>query len=641
MNISETSSEYYTRTLSSTPIRLARPTDTYEAELAQALPFDIHAAAYQRDARVMERHANKKRLQGEPDGDRGSDDAAPSARTSKAPEPAHEPPSRMPAGKKTAQPAGTRRTRQQSVLEGVDPPVFELPPARKTAQQKPSTKDPKPLLALPGPSPPVVPLASRIAKTAAPARPSLFQPPARKPATSLFGPTQLARAPSTPPRLQTKSKKASAREVEEDEDEDELEYVQDADADMDWVEGPDLDNDEHDVTPNSPTVEHVKRRVAKKAAPAPKKVAPAPKPKNVAAPAPRSTRFSVPAPAHIDDVDDDDADEDVFGEREEVVYEEPRGKKRGPPPRKSGVSREEGASPPHKRTTSVFDHIVPGYEGDSRVSMVPDCVREIVEGGFKIYLPMHYFSLDVLKQEEDARVGLRPGESLTVRLPPPTVPESQASASMWMQWAKRMLKVLEILHVPAFVVKMFTSHFDHIFLANDLTSAWIVWRYYDIARRQQFKGDHPYDISRLDRTLLADMRDRVTTELHERMEASMSRSRPSTQAPAAKTKISSTSTQEPRASGSGTVLKLRYTRCMICGSHTHVYEKDVVRKDCPPKWLAPEVGKNTFKCPDTNAYVCWLFNGTAGCSKSTCRHKKDGHRCSLCGSTAHGCHGCA
>ncbi|KZV78427.1 hypothetical protein EXIGLDRAFT_691271 [Exidia glandulosa HHB12029] len=163
--------------------------------------------------------------------------------------------------------------------------------------------------------------------------------------------------------------------------------------------------------------------------------------------------------------------------------------------RRTRMNYEEVASPARKKVATAFDHIVPGYEGDERLSMVPDCMHEIVEGSFKVYLPLHLFNLDVLRQEEDARVGLRPGESVTTCLPPPKIPKSELSFQLWMQWMKRMLACLEVLCVLAFVIKIFSSHFDHIMLADDFVTAWQVWLLYDMCCRQLFKGERPHDIA--------------------------------------------------------------------------------------------------------------------------------------------------
>ncbi|KZV83627.1 hypothetical protein EXIGLDRAFT_777378 [Exidia glandulosa HHB12029] len=639
MNISDTSSDYYDRSLSSTPSRLARPGDDSALSSSLLLPIDIHAAALQRYNRIMTRHNEKKNGQEHPDSDRGSSSPPATKPTrSKAPEPPREVPARMPGAKGPQQPAPApaRRTRQQSAVDGVDPPVYDLPPPRRSAPTKPANKDPAPLLNLPGPSPPVVLLkkptqaakkdavASARAKPVAPTIPVRnFGPNAFK----LFGPAPAKQAPPPPrpaaaPRAKEKAQAAVEPEPPSDERV-EPELAQDGDDDADV--------DEEDALLASPTVAHVKRRAA---VPKPANIAP----KRLFEQAKRSTRFAQPAEEDEDAVDTFD-DDDVFGAYETVTVAPPRGTKRAAPPRAQFASKEDGASPPRKRVSNPFAHIVPGFEGDKRIAMVPDCVREIVEGGFKIYLPVHLFALEVLQQEEEARVNLRPGESIASRLPAPTVPESQATLQQWMQWTKRMIACLEALEVPEFIVDMYRSHFRNIELEEDLVPAWTVWRYYDMRRRQMFKGEHPHDISRLDRDLLARMRDKVTGELHARMESAIGKSRTAGHASSSKP-VASSSTQEPRVSGTSNVLKLKYSRCMICGSNTHVFDKDVARKDCETRWLVYDAVKGAWKCPDTGSYICWLFNGTSGCTKKTCRLREKGHRCALCGSSAHGCHGC-
>ncbi|KZV78756.1 hypothetical protein EXIGLDRAFT_783319, partial [Exidia glandulosa HHB12029] len=99
-------------------------------------------------------------------------------------------------------------------------------------------------------------------------------------------------------------------------------------------------------------------------------------------------------------------------------------------------------------------------------------------------------------------------------------------------------------------------------LAEDFVTAWQVWQLYDMRRRMLFKGEKPFDISRLDRDLLARMRDLVTTQLHARMEQAMSKSRGPSQPSSSKTyaPAASSSKQEARPSGTKEMLKLKINR---------------------------------------------------------------------------------
>ncbi|KZV79472.1 hypothetical protein EXIGLDRAFT_707039 [Exidia glandulosa HHB12029] len=623
MNMSDTSSDYYTRTLSPSPLPLDHPLDGEDSDYTLLLPLDRYIQAYRRAHLTMECHATKKALQEDaPGSDRGSSSPMPPPKGSKPPALPADPPSRMPGARKTAaqqNEPSTRVTRQRATTEGPEVPVLDLPPTCR-APSKPPVKEKAPLLNLPGPSPPIHPVNLKNKKDVLLPKPT---PPTQlpKPAVLLFGRT--LPAPHMPPASKdpVASRALFKDTVAPCAADLDIEYEQDGD------EGDNINDNETVPMQISPMQEHVKRRssVAKKGMPV----------FTEDAVAPCSNRFT--QPPQVDDEDgEDDEEEDVFGAEENVVvvkqamrdmslsYYYSLGLVLQPPtafghdamplrhdgalrmmydrlkravPARTKNAYEEVASPAHKKVATAFDHIVPGYEGDKHLSMVPDCVREIVDGGFKVYLPLHLFDLDVLRQEEDVWVGLRPGESVTTHLPPPKIPESKVSCQLWMQWMKRMLACLEVLGVPAFVIKIFSSHFDHIMLADDFVTTWQVWLLYDMRRHQLFKGEWLHDIARLDRDLLARMRDTITTRLQTRMEQVLSRMRLS--ARASSSKMSATSlTQELRASGTKDLLKLKYLWCLICGSRTHVFDKDALHKDCKPCWLIAEPSnKGTFVCP--------------------------------------------
>ncbi|KZV79529.1 hypothetical protein EXIGLDRAFT_782175, partial [Exidia glandulosa HHB12029] len=380
MNVSDTSSDYYTRTLSPSPPPLDRPLDDEDSDFAPLLPLDRYIQAYRRSKREMQRHAEKKKLQQEePDSDRGSTPPPSKAKAAKPPAPPEDPPSRMPAARKpNAMPReqSTRVTRQRATTEGIEVPEFELPVARKpptaktAATKAPTFKAPAaPLLNLPGPSPPVQPvkptLKGKQAAEAVAAKTSLFARPSIRPAASLFGRTvaqqQPTRVTDKDPVAKTPTRKTAGRVLFQNDSDDEQ------DQDDDLPPADDDDDDGIDPMQVSPTQEHVQRRSSavkgKKSAPN----------KDVGPP-PRSKRFTAP-PQLDDDLDDE---EDVFGGLEnDIVVEKTRGTKRVAPERSKNPSYEEVASPARKKVVTSFDHIVLGYEGDARTAMVPDCVRDI------------------------------------------------------------------------------------------------------------------------------------------------------------------------------------------------------------------------------------------------------------------------
>ncbi|KZV92311.1 hypothetical protein EXIGLDRAFT_692770 [Exidia glandulosa HHB12029] len=319
-----------------------------------------------------------------------------------------------------------------------------------------------------------------------------------------------------------------------------------------------------------------------------------------------------------------------------------QGQKRTQSMRASVASRSDVPSPPRKKRTGAsnvdaFAHFAPGRTADPYLSQIAECARLIITGGFKLYLPLHFFAPEIRRAEEEARLTLRPDETILARAPRPKVLESQASREQFMTWVQLALKAFHALHVPDMVINMYQKHWGHVQTAEDSESEWTTWRDYDLRRRAQVKGERPIDISELDLETLRLCRSATQAKINADMRAATLRYQERRPAAAQAT------SNNAQASTSGTAktqaLKvMKYLRCLICGSRTHTHDKDVSRDDCDATWLVRDE-RGTWKTPDTKSPICWMFNSVGGCSKSACRFSKQGHRCALCGG-AHGCHSC-
>ncbi|KZV78521.1 hypothetical protein EXIGLDRAFT_783702 [Exidia glandulosa HHB12029] len=74
-----------------------------------------------------------------------------------------------------------------------------------------------------------------------------------------------------------------------------------------------------------------------------------------------------------------------------------------------------------------WDRFIPGRVVDSRLALIPECARIIIQGGLVQYLPLHLFAPETRKAEEEARMSLAPGKSILSRVPKPNVPECKGS----------------------------------------------------------------------------------------------------------------------------------------------------------------------------------------------------------------------
>lgn len=294
---------------------------------------------------------------------------------------------------------------------------------------------------------------------------------------------------------------------------------------------------------------------------------------------------------------------------------------------------------------------------DDRLNRIPDCVRAIIEDGHKIYLPLHLFAEEVLDLEASARLAARPGEAPVIRSADICVTEDRMSTDFYGTWSKLHILALELLEINPWVIKMFQSHYDLVQTARDYRTAWPAWRMYDIRRRQLVKGAKPMDISGYDLALYS----RITNELSARALADLdaARLRVDSRAPRAprhantgpsgsagagapSASASSRNAQGPktRTGGGGALAKLKFGRCLACGSRAHLYDKDAPSQ-CDPRWLVFDRELGNHKTPTSGSFICWAWNSDDGCKVGGRCRRKDGHLCSLCGSAAHGAQSCS
>ncbi|KZW00073.1 hypothetical protein EXIGLDRAFT_697124 [Exidia glandulosa HHB12029] len=321
----------------------------------------------------------------------------------------------------------------------------------------------------------------------------------------------------------------------------------------------------------------------------------------------RSTRYN--RPAHLGPRDDD---EDLLD------FEQPR----------------EAQSPVHKKqqtTNPNWDRFVPGRVVDPKLATIPECVKAIVNGGFYHYLPLHFFAPEILKGGGESSHDVAPGR--------PLVSELDADVESYMMWSKKALAAFKVLGVPDNIIDMFDSHFTEVQTREDFRDEFEMWRLYDYRQRSLVKGDTPADISVINEELLRQCRSVVTSQLNAKMRAAMENARRPDRKPAAASTSQSATSRNASSSTKDTTKPLKYSRCLICGSSTHTYNKDVTRDDCKTKWLSFDKLRGAWKTPDTRALLCWAWNSAGGCKKPKCRFDRHGHRCSLCGGD-HGTHDC-
>ncbi|KZV79040.1 hypothetical protein EXIGLDRAFT_707872 [Exidia glandulosa HHB12029] len=344
----------------------------------------------------------------------------------------------------------------------------------------------------------------------------------------------------------------------------------------------------------------------------------------------RSDRYNRPRQEHVD------ADGDLL-----KFQQPPRGTKRSHPLRASVASASDVVSPARKKTlqpSANWDRFVKGRVVDSKIALIPECAKVIINGGFYQYLPLHFFAPEILKAEESIRLTLRPDESILSRVPQPLVSESNMDAEMYMTWSKKAIAAYKVLGVPQNIIDMFEDHFGEVQTREDFHDEFATWRLYDCRRRSLVKGDTPADISTIDEELLRQCRSVTTAELNAKLRAATEQVRRTDRRPVASTSQSATS-RNAASSSKSEAQKSKYSRCLVCGSNAHIYDKDTPRDDCKPRWLVFDKLRSAWRTPDTRALLCWAWNGLGGCKKPRCRFDKHGHRCSLCGGD-HGTHEC-
>lgn len=308
--------------------------------------------------------------------------------------------------------------------------------------------------------------------------------------------------------------------------------------------------------------------------------------------------------------------------------------------------------PSPERKRNAYSHFRPGRVVDDRLNRIAHCVRDIINDGHKIYLPLHLFSEEIISLETKARFSTKPGEPVIIRPQDICVLEDNMSTDDYGPWSKLHILALKLLDIDPWVVSMFQSHYDLVQTARTYKSAWPAWRLYDIRRRQLVSGLKPMDISRYDKDLFSD----ITNELSAQTLADLrsvakradsardaprgSRSRNSAAGSAtANASVASSSRNASAVTGGGAIKKLKFARCLACGSDAHSYDKDK-RTQCDAKWLVWDDKLDNHKLPTNGEYSCWAYNSLSGCkSGSRCR-RKDGHCCSLCGSATHGAQTC-
>ncbi|KZV82568.1 hypothetical protein EXIGLDRAFT_702411 [Exidia glandulosa HHB12029] len=318
--------------------------------------------------------------------------------------------------------------------------------------------------------------------------------------------------------------------------------------------------------------------------------------------------------------------------------------KRAHPLRSSVASVTDVISPVRKKQPAPANwaRFVKGYTVDPQMALIPECVKVIVGGGFVQYLPLHMFAPEILAGEAATRLALRPEESILSRVIQPRVPETDMDPQSYMTWSKKALLAFKVLGVPEHIRKMFEDHFDCVQTAEDFLTEWLTWRLYDLRRRALVMGDNPADISTFDSATFRQCQNAVLAEMNLQMRATLDRANRVDRRPVHAASSNAQASTSRGASSSKVVSKAitaKYSRCLSCGSNTHVYEKDTARDDCDTKWLVFDKVRGAWRTPDTRALVCWAYNSVDGCKKDKCRFERLGHRCTLCGGS-HGCHDC-
>ncbi|EJD34153.1 hypothetical protein AURDEDRAFT_176790 [Auricularia subglabra TFB-10046 SS5] len=312
-------------------------------------------------------------------------------------------------------------------------------------------------------------------------------------------------------------------------------------------------------------------------------------------------------------------------------------------------------SPVQKRKKLNFERFQEGRTMETSDAVLTELARRvIVDWSLERYLPLHYLSDEVVDQEERAIVMTIDDEKPKIVI---TKGESTCSYEDWVTWSDRLLGALAILRVPPMLFRMFAKHFRTVRRGRRHGSTWTTWRAYDIATRRRLCYDKPPDIGIFDKKLF-DLLERDgfarMMEHQERLNARTerllggrpgpSRGPPDGHGGAGRPPhgaAPSRSRAGPSTSGTRYV-KSTYDRCLLCGSGSHLFDKEKGNKqDCSrkPTWLSWDKTACLYKIPGEDAVICWRWNSKQGCGLEDCR-LRPGHRCALCGSRGHGCHKC-
>ncbi|KZV81808.1 hypothetical protein EXIGLDRAFT_703281 [Exidia glandulosa HHB12029] len=584
-------------------------------------PFDWHSALYPfeyKTRRAMARRTEEENRGSElsSDGSGNRRDSSPTEAAPARPPSPEDPPAQMLEKKKrqkvTVEPSA-RVTRAQS-----KPPAAAAPPA----PPPPPPPPPPPKPAKPPPPPPKQ-------KTKAPA-PATAKGKGKEKVTTLAdartsftrNATSKTAATSSKNPAQPKALKtyaSRARLVQQGDDSD--------------GEGDD-DDEQGDLAPDSPTRQSSTRRER-----APVRDV---SPMHVSPPPARSSRYTAPMRGVAWDLDDD-----VFGpaKRNEQLDKDSRGTKRDLAFRSSLTG---GDSPLRKRerhqedmdALDDFSHFETGRVANRELVDVAECALEIIRGGHKHYLPLHYFSDQMLEAEETSRVVLRPGDPESARKIVIDVDETTMSFEDFSTWSERHTRTLRALGVPARVSDMFEKHYSRIIAYKGVKEAWTRFRSYDIRQRRAVKGSYPADISSFDHALFDDITSHENTRTLSDMQHALAQLKSHSNPRARKSggaDQGGASASSSHAKKTDPVDKFVFDRCFVCGGTDHTFKKATPReKRCKAIWLVWDADRDVFKTPDSGAYVCYAYNSRSGCKRRGCSHS---HVCSLCGAS-HGAGKC-
>ncbi|EJD33535.1 hypothetical protein AURDEDRAFT_177380 [Auricularia subglabra TFB-10046 SS5] len=340
---------------------------------------------------------------------------------------------------------------------------------------------------------------------------------------------------------------------------------------------------------------------------------------------------------------------------EEAYYSDPG----ATPPRANGKRAARhtppARSPVPKKKKLNFDRFQEGRTMETTDAVLTELARRvIVDLSLEKYLPLHYLSDEVVEQEERAIVVTIDDERPKIVV---TRGESTCSYEDWVTWSDRLLGALAALRVPPLIFRMFSRHFRTVRRGRRHGSTWATWRAYDIATRRRLCYDKPPDIGIFDKKLFDILERDGFARMMEQQERLNARTERLLGARAGLSKGShdghggpgrsshgaaASRSRQPSTSTGTRYVKSTYDRCLLCGSGSHLFDKEKGNKqECPrkPTWLSWDKVHGVYKVPGEDAVICWRFNSKQSCGLDDCRLRA-GHRCSLCGSRNHGCHKC-